>query len=128
MRFSFSGLKTSLRYLLEKMSDVEVEDHFHDLCASYQAAAMDQLVAKSFQALEPGGFSSLGLSGGVANNKTLHCRLAELASDQNIRFLAPNLCHTGDNAAMIAFAAHIDRECVTEDSAALTFQPSLRLT
>ena len=97
-------------------------------CASYQSAAIDQLLTKTKHALESSEFSSLGLSGGVANNKTLRCRLAELASDQNIRFLAPNLCHTGDNAAMIAFAAHIDRECVAEDSAALTFQPSLRLT
>ena len=128
MRFSFSGLKTSLLYTLEKLTDDQIKARYADLCASYQSAAIDQLVTKTKHALESSEFSSLGLSGGVANNKTLRCRLAELASGQDIRFLAPNPCHTGDNAAMIAFAAHIDRECVAEDAAALTFQPSLRLT
>jgi len=115
-------------YTLEKLTDDQIRARYADLCASYQSAAIDQLVTKTKHALESSEFSSLGLSGGVANNKTLRCRLAELASAQNIRFLAPNPCHTGDNAAMIAFAAHIDRECVAEDAAALTFQPSLRLT
>ena len=128
MRFSFSGLKTSLLYTLEKLTDDQIKARYADLCASYQSAAIDQLVTKTKHALESSEFSSLGLSGGVANNKTLRRRLTELASDQGIRFLAANPCHTGDNAAMIAFAAHIDRECVTEDSVALTFQPSLRLT
>ena len=128
MRFSFSGLKTSLLYTLEKLTDEEVRVVYADLCASYQSAAIDQLVTKTKHALESRKFSSLGLSGGVANNKTLHCRFAELASDQGIRFLAANSRHTGDNAAMIAFAAHIDREGVTENSEKLTFNPSLRLT
>jgi N6-L-threonylcarbamoyladenine synthase len=128
MRFSFSGLKTSLLYTLEKLTDDQIKACYADLCASYQSAAIDQLVTKTKHALESSEFSSLGLSGGVANNKTLRRLLAELASEQSIRFIPANPCHTGDNAAMIAFAAHIDRECVTEDSAALTFQPSLRLT
>ena len=128
MRFSFSGLKTSLLYTLEKLTDDQIKACYADLCASYQSAAIDQLVTKTKHALESTEFSSLGLSGGVANNKTLRRLLAELASEQSIRFIPANPCHTGDNAAMIAFAAHIDRECVTEDSAALTFQPSLRLT
>lgn len=128
MRFSFSGLKTSLLYTLEKLTDEQIRARYADLCASYQSAAIDQLVTKTKHALESSEFSSIGLSGGVANNKTLHCRLAELAAARGVRLLAPDPCHTGDNAAMIAFAAHIDRECVTEDSATLTFQPSLRLT
>ena len=128
MRFSFSGLKTSLLYTLEKLTDEQVRSGYADLCASYQRAAVDQLVTKTKQALESSEFASLGLSGGVANNKTLHSRLAELAATRGVRFLSPNPCHTGDNAAMIAFAAHIDREFVSEDSASLTFQPSLRLT
>ena len=128
MRFSFSGLKTSLLYTLEKLTDDQIKACYADLCASYQSAAIDQLVTKTKHVLESSEFSSLGLSGGVANNKTLHCRLAELASDHDIRFLAPNPCHTGDNAAMIAFAAHVDSDVITENSETLTFNPSLRLT
>ena len=48
--------------------------------------------------------------------------------DHDIRFLAPNPCHTGDNAAMIAFAAHVDSDVITENAETLTFNPSLRLT
>ena len=128
MRFSFSGLKTSLLYTLDKFTDDQIKARYADLCASYQTAAIDQLVTKTKHALESSEFSSIGLSGGVANNKTLHSRLAELAAARSVRFLAPDPCHTGDNAAMIAFAAHIDRERVTENASALTFHPSLRLT
>ena len=41
--FSFSGLKTSLLYRLQKMSAEEIHDRYSDLCASYQEAAVDQL-------------------------------------------------------------------------------------
>src|SRR6185436_5339835 len=68
--FSFSGLKTSLRYLLEKMSPEDVRAKLADLCASYQQAVVDALVRKTSAALRlgEGEFRSLGLSGGVANN------------------------------------------------------------
>ena len=128
MRFSFSGLKTSLLYTLEKLTDDQIKACYADLCASYQSAAIDQLVTKTKHALESSEFSSLGLSGGVANNKTLRRLLAELASEQSIRFIPANPCHTGDNAAMIAFAAHVDSDVITENSETLTFNPSLRLT
>src|SRR4051812_45010152 len=64
--FSFSGLKTSLRYLLEKMPADEVRAKLPDLCASYQQAVIDALVRKTSAALRlgEGRFRSLGLSGG----------------------------------------------------------------
>ncbi len=127
-RFSFSGLKTSLRYRLDKMTDEEVRSRYADLCASYQAAALDQLVTKSGHALEDADFASFGLSGGVANNKVLRSRLAALAADHGIPFLAAEPRHTGDNAAMIAFAAHVDPAGLARSEPAdLTFHPSLRL-
>jgi N6-L-threonylcarbamoyladenine synthase len=52
--FSFSGLKTSLRYQLEKMPPAEIEHRKADLCASYQAAVFNALVRKSKLALERG--------------------------------------------------------------------------
>ncbi len=108
--FSFSGLKTSLRYLLEKMEDAEVDRHFADLCASYQAAVIDQLAAKTAQALEAGRHKSLGLSGGVANNETLRQRITELAHPQDLPLFLAQPPHTGDNAAMIAFAALVETQ------------------
>jgi len=106
--FSFSGLKTSLRYLLEKMPAAEVRDKMPDLCASYQQAVVDALVRKTRLALEQGEFKSLGLSGGVANNRTLRNALEREGKRAQVTFLAAQPQHTGDNAGMIAFAAWAD--------------------
>ncbi len=108
--FSFSGVKTSLRYLIEKLSPAEVAARLPDLCASYQQAVIDALVRKTRAALRQGegGYRSLGLSGGVANNGTLRAALAALAQRERIECLAAQPRHTGDNAGMIAFAAWAD--------------------
>lgn len=108
--FSFSGLKTSLRYLIEKMPAAEVEARMADLCASYQQAVVDALVRKTRAALRQGenGYKSLGLSGGVANNRTLRAAMEQVAKRAGISFLAAQPKHTGDNAGMIAFAAWAD--------------------
>ncbi|MFM7242150.1 MAG: tRNA (adenosine(37)-N6)-threonylcarbamoyltransferase complex transferase subunit TsaD, partial [Opitutia bacterium] len=71
LRLSFSGLKTALRYQLEKMADTQVRAALPDLCAGYQHAIIEQLVAKTEAALDRGTYRSVGLSGGVANNRTL---------------------------------------------------------
>ncbi len=106
--FSFSGLKTSLRYQLEKMTPADIEARMNDLCASYQQAVVDALVRKTTLALERERFHSLGLSGGVANNQTLRAALGRIAKEDGIPLLAAQPKHTGDNAGMIAFAAWID--------------------
>ncbi len=108
--FSFSGLKTSLRYQLERMSVPEVEARRADLCASYQAAVVDALAGRVRKVLarEGGGLRSLGLSGGVANNRLLRAALEAEARRAGIPCLAAEPRHTGDNAGMIAFAAAID--------------------
>jgi N6-L-threonylcarbamoyladenine synthase len=108
IKFSFSGLKTSLRYFLEKQSDVSFRRNKCDICASYQAAIVDALVRKTEQVLTP-TIRSLSVCGGVANNGCLRMRLKELAEEKGVPFFAPTRRHSGDNAAMIAFAAHIQR-------------------
>jgi N6-L-threonylcarbamoyladenine synthase len=106
--FSFSGLKTSLRYRVQAMSEGDVRSALPDLCASYQAAVVDALSSRASEALSPGGFRSVGLSGGVANNRGLRSAIEAAASAAGARFLAADPAHTGDNAGMIAFAAWID--------------------
>ncbi len=108
--FSFSGLKTSLRYLLEKMPADDVRARMADLCASYQQAVVDALVRKTRAALEQGEgqYRSVGLSGGVANNRTLRTAVEAEARRARIPFFAAQSKHTGDNAGMIAFAAWAD--------------------
>jgi N6-L-threonylcarbamoyladenine synthase len=129
LEFSFSGLKTSLRYQLEKMAPADIERRKADLCASYQAAVFNALVRKSGLALERAVYRSFGLSGGVANNKTLQAELEKVARAQNIPFFRAQPQHTGDNAGMIAFAAWVEREVggVNEGGLGLGIAPSLPL-
>lgn len=128
--FSFSGLKTSLRYLIEKMPAADVRQRLPDLCASYQQAVIDALVRKTRAALRQGEgqFRSLGLSGGVANNRPLRAAFEEEARRNQIPFFAAQPIHTGDNAGMIAFAAWADRTGVDAVSRmGLRIEPSAAL-
>ncbi|MDR2735825.1 MAG: tRNA (adenosine(37)-N6)-threonylcarbamoyltransferase complex transferase subunit TsaD [Puniceicoccales bacterium] len=109
MKFSFSGLKTSLRYMLEKIADDEVfAKELPNICASYEAAIVDALVDKVAVALDNKRYVSIGVSGGVSNNMLLRNKLTNLARACEIKLLLPELKYTEDNAAMIAFAAHVD--------------------
>jgi len=139
LEFSFSGLKTSLRYQLEKMSLGEVEQRLPDLCASYQQAVIDALLRKLSAALETkqrGGaragetgipFASIGLSGGVANNRLLRECVAKLAAQRGLPVLIAEPRHTGDNAGMIGFTAWADTHGVDRVSGlGLEIRPSVR--
>lgn len=113
--FSFSGLKTSLRYLLEKMPAEEVRVRLPSLCASYQQAVVDALIRKTRAAIRLGAgeFRSLGVSGGVANNRGLRAALEAEGRRARIPFLAAQPKHTGDNAGMIGFAAWADPRSIS---------------
>jgi len=125
--FSFSGLKTALRYQLEKMSVAEIESRMTDLCASYQQAVIDALQRKTRFALPTGEFRSIGLSGGVANNRLLRRTMQQLATSRHLQFLAAEPKHTGDNAGMIAFAAWADPKVETRSLEDLAIAPGLAL-
>lgn len=128
-RLSFSGLKTNLRYRIEKMSDERLKEETPHLCAGYQAAIVDQLVAKAGGALRSRKFASLGLSGGVANNRALREAFTEFAGRRRIPLLVAEPRHTGDNAAMIAFAAWADPATAAPRAGAweLNFEPALTI-
>ncbi len=126
--FSFSGLKTSLLYTLQKMNDQEIQSRHADLCASYQEAAVDQLAKKTRGFLESRKYKSFGLSGGVANNQVLRDRLMLICEEEKVLFLPAESKHTGDNAAMIAHASHYDPVGVwPNENGRLNFNPGLTL-
>jgi N6-L-threonylcarbamoyladenine synthase len=104
LEFSFSGLKTAVRYLLPKV-DLEQEQTVADLCASFQEAAVDVLVAKTIDAARRCGRRLITVSGGVSCNSRLRERFGQACAARGIelRMAAPELCT--DNAAMIAFVA-----------------------
>lgn len=133
LEFSFSGLKTSLRYQLEKLTPAVIEGRRADLCASYQQAVFESLMRKSRLAMErswsTAGYRSFGLSGGVANNQTLQAGLEKVAREHSLSFHRAQPQHTGDNAGMIAFAAWVEREPsgINDAHFALEIAPSLPL-
>ena len=92
-------------------------------------AVVDQLLGKTRYLLSGSQYSSLGLSGGVANNNSLRSSFDELAKRYSIPCLIAHPHHTGDNAAMIAFAASIDPSgCILDlPDAPLSILPSLQL-
>ena len=103
--FSFSGLKTALLYAVRDLGDDEAQRRRADLAASFQAAVVDQLVAKLRRATRRGEWRAVALGGGVAANSLLRTRVAELCAAEGLELkLVPGELCT-DNAAMIASAA-----------------------
>jgi N6-L-threonylcarbamoyladenine synthase len=106
--FSFSGLKTAVRQIVEGTGPLG-PDAVANLAAAVEAAICDSLADRTANAVAwfrrhyPAG-SSLVAAGGVAANRRLRARLAELAGQAGLAFVAPppELCT--DNGAMIAWA------------------------
>jgi N6-L-threonylcarbamoyladenine synthase len=99
--FSFSGLKTAVRYLLPGLK----ESDRADVCAGFQEAVVEVLVHKALGAARAAGRGLVAVSGGVGLNGRLREALGGAAREAGLEVLfAPDgLC--ADNAAMIAFAA-----------------------
>jgi len=99
--FSFSGLKTSVRYLLPKLENPSLPD----LCASFQEAVVDVLVEKTIRAAQHTRRQIVAVSGGVSCNTRLREKLqsACAARGLQLRLADPKLCT--DNAAMIGYVA-----------------------
>ena len=106
--FSFSGLKTSIRYFLDKRPEIIADNaNLPDLCASTQAAIVEVLVKKTMTAARRLGVHCVTASGGVTYNNALRRGLAEICHRENITLrMAPfDLCT--DNAAMVGFFAEL---------------------
>ena len=102
--FSFSGLKTAARQLVDKNPDMD-DKTLADICASFQETVAQTLEVKSRRALKNmPDVKNFVLAGGVAANRMLCGRLKDMCEKQKVNFTAPpaNLCT--DNAVMIAYA------------------------
>lgn len=124
LKFSFSGLKTSLRYFLEKLDDQQFESEKNDICASYQFAVIEALINKVEQCFGNGKFASIGISGGVSNNRYLRECMQNFAVKMHTELFMPKKKYTGDNASMIAWAAAMDTEHIIQS---IDFYPNLKL-
>ena len=108
--FSFSGLKTAVRHAIDSLPPGPLAPQdVADLCASFQAAAGDAVVDRTAHALDTfraryPEARTLVVAGGVAANRALRPRLADLAREHGFHMVAPPPRLCTDNAAMIAWA------------------------
>ncbi len=121
--FSFSGLKTSVRYFLQKQTELPMAD----VCASFQEAIVDVLVAKTLRAARETGRRVIAVSGGVSCNSRLRERLAQECAKRGLELLLaePGLCT--DNAAMIAYVAALHLAEGQTSPLTTEIDPNLRL-
>lgn len=96
--FSFSGLKTAVLYALQKIDNID-EQIKRDIAASFQYAAVKNVISKTLAAAEKYQVNSIVFGGGVTNNQYLRSQFYE-ATDLDLIWPAAAL--TLDNAAMIA--------------------------
>jgi N6-L-threonylcarbamoyladenine synthase len=122
LAFSFSGLKTAVRYHLfgvgaggVKPPDESnasrgalrpplLDSQISDIAASFQEAAVDCLVGKSVQALQHTGLTTLCVGGGVAANARFRQKLEATAQERGFRLFIAPLALCTDNAVMGAIA------------------------
>jgi len=104
--FSFSGLKTSVRYFLrDNPALLDDPQKIRDLCASIQAAIVEVLVAKTIRAARRNGVRCVTASGGVICNRTLRNELARACKKNGLTLHLAEKSLCTDNAAMIGILA-----------------------
>ena len=104
--FSFSGLKTAVRYVIvgpgkQDFDQVQMDDNTKaNICASFEAAVVDVLVSKAIRAVRRYRVAQLCVGGGVAANRVLRSSLEQAAKQEKFRLTIapPELCT--DNAVM----------------------------
>lgn len=103
--YSFSGLKTSILYFLqkeEKKNPDFIKENLEDLCASIQKTIIDILVKQFKLVAKEYGIKDIAIAGGVSANSGLRNRMEELGQKHGWNIFIPRFEYCTDNAAMIA--------------------------
>jgi N6-L-threonylcarbamoyladenine synthase len=107
--FSFSGIKTSIMYFLQKetLKNPEfINENKADICASVQYSLIAILMKKLKQASMHFGINQIAIAGGVAANSGLRKTVMDIGQKLDWDVYIPKFEYCTDNAAMIAIAAH----------------------
>lgn len=115
--FSFSGLKTSVRYFLRDHVVGQGNVRIEDVCASVQRAIVDVLVHKTMRAAEALHVRGVVIAGGVSANSELRRCMQEACVAQGRTFVAPDMSLSVDNAAMIGFLASVRVDSTSKGAA-----------
>ncbi|MGC8501541.1 tRNA (adenosine(37)-N6)-threonylcarbamoyltransferase complex transferase subunit TsaD [Desulfurella sp.] len=126
LNFSFSGVKTYVKNLVEKSKDLS-KTFICDVAASFQKACVDVLCEKTLLALKKYKISRLVLAGGVSANSLLRQQMSQLATENNLNLYLPSISLCTDNALMIAKAAQFRMDLATFDFDLIDAKASLNL-
>lgn len=127
--FSFSGLKTSILYFLQreiKANPNFIEENLKDICASIQKTIVDILLKKLKKAVLQTGINEICLSGGVSANTSLRETFIEMGKKYSWNTYIPAFQYCTDNAAMIAITAYY--KYLADDFTGLSVSASARST
>lgn len=108
--YSFSGIKTSILYFLQKevrKNKAFIEENLHDLAASIQKVLIDMLLVKLTKAADEHNIHQLAIAGGVSANSRLRSELTRLALAKNWNLFIPDFQYCTDNAGMISISGHL---------------------
>ncbi|MCL4132890.1 UNVERIFIED_CONTAM: hypothetical protein GTU68_029452 [Idotea baltica] len=128
LNFSFSGLKTSVLYFLqkqEKLNSEFIQENLNDLCASIQHTIVAILIEKLEKASAQTGITEIAIAGGVSANSGLRKALSEQEEKCNWKTYTPQLQYCTDNAGMVAQTAYY--QFLAKDFAKLTYAPKARI-
>jgi len=109
LNFSFSGLKTSVLYFLQKQQKADpdfITKNLDDLCASVQDRIISILIHKLQKAVKETGIKNICLAGGVSANSGLRQKFEETGRQKNWKTFIPAFEYCTDNAAMIAITGY----------------------
>ena len=126
LNFSFSGVKTHVKNLVNKMGVLSKTD-IADIAASFQRASIDILLEKTVRASKELGVNIVSVSGGVSANSYLREVFKKEAKNQGFELVLPEKEMTTDNALMIAYRASLDLTSATDDYSIVEANPSLSL-
>jgi N6-L-threonylcarbamoyladenine synthase len=104
LEMSFSGIKTQVAHHVANAGATLSEVEVRAVCAAFQAAVTGVLARKLIAAASREGVKDVVLGGGVAANRELRARVADLAGAEGLRVAVPPPASCTDNAAMIAYA------------------------
>lgn len=124
LNFSFSGLKTSVLYFLQKQEPGFIEQHLADLCASIQYTIINILLKKVKKAIQQTGVRKVCIAGGVSANSGLRKALQEAGTKHGWKTYIPPFEYCTDNAAMIAITAYY--KYLANEFSSLDVGPSAR--
>lgn len=110
--FSFAGIKTAVRYLLQAMPEI-TEEIRNDVARDFEDSCVEVLTKKTLAAAKEFGAQTAIIGGGVSANQKLRATLTEKLAHIGVPLLLPDRGLSTDNALMIALAAHLHpREAV----------------